>query len=161
MIVLIYVSTGIALVMAIIAFKFRIKETQRPVNAKSLILPPVFMSTGAFMFVFPPFRITGYEFLEAVTVGMLFSILLIKTSKFEVKNNQIYMQRSKAFMYILVGILIIRLIAKIILGATLNLGVLSGMFFILAFGMIVPWRLTMYLQYKKIKEEYLSTSKLA
>ena len=99
--------------------------------------------------------------MEAVTVGMLFSILLIKTSKFEVKNNQIYMQRSKAFIFILVGLLIIRLIAKIILGATLNIGVLSGMFFILAFGMIVPWRLVMYLQYKKIKEEYISNGKLA
>ena len=65
MIFLIYVSTGIALIMAIVAFKFRMKETQRPVNAKNIILPPIFMSTGALMFVFPYFRLTGYEFLEA------------------------------------------------------------------------------------------------
>lgn len=157
---MIYVSTGIALIMAILAFKFRMQETQRPVNAKNIILPPVFMSTGAFMFFFPLFRITGYEFVEAMTVGMLFSILLIKTSKFEVKNNQIYMQRSKAFIFILVGLLLVRLIAKLILGTTLEIGVLSGMFFILAFSMIVPWRLAMYIQYRKIKAEYICNGKM-
>lgn len=147
--------------MALVVFKFRLKETQRPVNVKNIILPPIFMSSGALMFVFPPFRITGYEFVEAITVGMLFSILLIKTSKFEVKDNHIYMQRSKAFIFILVGLLIVRLIAKLILGTKLEIGVLSGMFFILAFGMIVPWRLVMYLQYKKIKEKYSSDGELA
>ena len=45
--------------MAIVAFKFRMKETQRPVNVKSIILPPIFMSTGAFMFVFPPISNNG------------------------------------------------------------------------------------------------------
>ncbi len=161
MIFLIYVSTGIALIMAIVAFKFRMKETQRPVNAKNIILPPIFMSTGALMFIFPYFRLTGYEFLEAISVGMLFSILLIKTSKFEVKDNQIYMQRSKAFIFILVVLLFVRLIAKLILGTTIEIGVLSGMFFILAFGMIAPWRLVMYFQYKKIKAEYLNNGKPA
>ena len=92
---------------------------------------------------------------------MLFSILLIKTSKFEVKDNQIFMQRSKAFIFILIGLLLIRLIAKIILGTTFEIGVLSGMFFILAFGMIAPWRLVMYLQYKKIKAEDISGKNLA
>ena len=82
-------------------------------------------------------------------------------SKFEVKENQIYMQRSKAFMFILVGLLLVRLVAKIILGTTLELGTLSGMFFILAFGMIVPWRLAMYFQYKKLKEQYVSNGKMA
>lgn len=161
MIFLIYVSTGIALFMALVAFKFRMKETQRPVNAKNIILPPVFMSTGAMMFVFPYFRVTGYEFLEAVTVGMLFSILLIRTSKFEVKQNQIFMQRSKAFIFILVVLLLVRLIAKLILGTTIEIGQLSGMFFILAFGMILPWRLVMYFQYKKLKEEFIKNGKPA
>lgn len=161
MIFLIYVSMGIALLMAIVVFKYRIKETQRPVNVKSILLPPIFMSTGALMFVIPSFRLTGYELIEAITAGMLFSILLIKTSKFEVKDNQIYMQRSKAFIFILVGLVLVRLIAKLILGTELEISVLSGMFFILAFAMIVPWRLVMYLQYKKVKEKYFSNRELA
>lgn len=161
MIFLIYVSTGIALIMAFIAFKFRLRETQRPVSAKNIILPPIFMSTGALMFIFEPFRITGYEFLEAVTVGILFSIFLIKTSKFEVKNDQIYMQRSKAFIFILVILLLVRLIAKLILGTTIEFGPLSGMFFVLAFGMIAPWRFVMYFQYKKLKEAFINKGRPA
>lgn len=158
---MIFVSTAIAIMMAIVVFKFRMTETKRPVNAKKIILPPIFMSTGASMFLFPAFQLTSYELIEAISVGMLFSILLIKTSKFEVKENQIFLQRSKAFIFILVGLLIVRLIAKIILGRSLNIGVLSGMFFMLAFGMIVPWRIVMYFQYKKIKEEYFNNRKMA
>lgn len=156
---MIVVSTGIAIVMAIVVYKFRMTETKRPVNAKKIIMPPIFMSTGALMFIFPIFRITSYEFMEALTVGMLFSILLIKTSKFEVRENQIYIQRSKAFMFILIGLLLARLLAKVILGMSLDFGVLSGMFFIVAVGMIVPWRIAMYLQFRKVKEGHVAIGK--
>ena len=81
---------------------------------------------------------------------MLFSILLIKTSKFEIRENEIYLKRSKAFIYILVGLLIVRLGLKSVLSTTIDFGELSGMFFLLAFSMIVPWRIAMYLDYKKL-----------
>jgi membrane protein CcdC involved in cytochrome C biogenesis len=90
------------------------------------------------------------EIIEVVILGMLFSILLIKTSKFEIRENEIYLKRSKAFIYILVGLLIVRLALKSILSTTIDFGELSGMFFLLAFSMIVPWRVAMYLDYKKL-----------
>jgi membrane protein CcdC involved in cytochrome C biogenesis len=105
------------------------------------------------MFIFPFFRVTLGELLEALTVGMLFSILLIKTSKFEIRDNDIYLKRSKAFAFILIGLLIIRIVAKSILSTTIDYGALSGMFWILAFGMIVPWRIAMYIQYRKLYQE--------
>ncbi|MBT2618072.1 MULTISPECIES: CcdC family protein [unclassified Bacillus (in: firmicutes)] len=148
---MIYISTGIAIVMAIGVFILRMKETEKPVNEKKIILPPLFMSTGALMFIFPMFRVTRYELLEALVAGMLFSILLIKTSKFEVRDEKIYILRSKAFIFILIGLMVIRLVAKLMLGSTIEIGVLSGMFFLLAFAMIVPWRIAMLYQYKKVK----------
>ncbi|SIC05782.1 Membrane protein involved in cytochrome C biogenesis [Mycobacteroides abscessus subsp. abscessus] len=48
--------------------------------------------------------------------------------------------------------------AKLILSSTIDVGQLSGMFWILAFGMIVPWRIAMYLNYKKIYNELNGTS---
>lgn len=102
------------------------------------------------MFLHPYFRVTAVEILEAVTVGMLFSILLIKTSKFELREEAIYLKRSKAFGFILIVLLLIRLLFKSFLSQSIDVGELSGMFWILAFGMIVPWRLAMYLQYKKL-----------
>ncbi|WP_019242179.1 MULTISPECIES: CcdC family protein [Bacillus] len=156
---MIYISTAIAVLMAFTVLFIRMKASKKPASVKKIILPPVFMSTGALMFIFPFFRVTGMEILEAITVGMLFSIFLIKTSKFEIKDNEIYLKRSKAFIFILLGLLIIRLIAKVILSSSIDVGQLSGMFWILAFGMIVPWRIAMYFQFKKIHKELHFLSK--
>ena len=108
------------------------------------------MSTGALMYIFPEFRLTPLEILESVVVGMLFSILLIKTSKFEIKDQDIYLKRSRAFVFILIGLLVVRIVAKLILSSSIDYGELSGMFFLLAFSMIVPWRIAMYRNYQKV-----------
>ena len=136
--------------MGILALFVRMKAAKKPTNALKIILPPVFMSSGALMYVVPQFRLTGMEILEVVILGMLFSIMLIKTSKFEIRENEIFLKRSKAFIYILVGLLVVRIGLKTILSATIDYGELSGMFFLLAFSMIVPWRVAMYLDYKKL-----------
>lgn len=105
------------------------------------------------MFIFPMFRVHFLQVIEALTVGMLFSILLIKTSKFEIRDQQIYLKRSKAFVFILIGLLAIRVAAKLVLSSSIDVGELSGMFWILAFGMIVPWRVAMYREYRKLEKE--------
>jgi membrane protein CcdC involved in cytochrome C biogenesis len=144
------VSSIGAVFMGFFVLFVRMKAAKKPANVKKIILPPVFMSSGALMYVVPEFRLTPMEILEAVIVGMLFSILLIKTSKFEVRDNDIYLKRSKAFVFILVGLLVVRLVAKSILSSTIDFGQLSGMFFLLAFSMIVPWRIAMYQSYMKL-----------
>lgn len=142
-----------AVFMAIFAMVVRMKAAKKPVSAKKIILPPIFMSTGALMFIFPVFRVTPIEIVEAVTVGLIFSTLLIKTSKFEIRDNEVYLQPSKAFIYILVGLLVIRIIAKLVLSSTIDIGQLGGMFWILAFGMIVPWRIAMFINFKKLQQQ--------
>lgn len=150
---MIIISSVIAAAMAISVMIVRIKSSDKPASPKKIILPPIFMSTGALMFLFPIFRVTGGEFLEAITLGVIFSIFLIKTSKFEIKNNEIYLKRSKAFVFILIGLLVIRIAMKSILSTTIDYGALSGMFWILAFGMIVPWRIAMFMSYRKLANE--------
>jgi len=141
-----------ALMMAIFAIFVRMKAAKKPTSVKKIILPPIFMSTGFLMFLVPMFWVTFAEIAEALLVGMLFSILLIKTSKFEIRDNQIYLQRSKAFMFILFGLLFVRLVLKSVLGQYISFGETSGMFFILAFGMILPWRVAMLFSYKKLQK---------
>ncbi|MBT2575167.1 DUF1453 family protein [Bacillus sp. ISL-51] len=150
---MIIISSVIAAAMAIAVMIVRIKSSDKPASPKKIILPPIFMSTGALMFFIPFFRVTGEEFLEAITLGVIFSIFLIKTSKFEIKNNEIYLKRSKAFVFILIGLLVIRIAMKSILSTTIDYGALSGMFWILAFGMIVPWRIAMFVSYRKLSNE--------
>lgn len=150
---MILISSIIAVCMAVAVMFIRIKSSAKPATAKKIILPPIFMSTGALMFFVPMFRVTGAEFLEAITVGMFFSIFLIKTSKFEIRGNDIYLKRSKAFVFILIGLLVLRIGMKTILSSSIDYGSLSGMFWILAFGMIVPWRVAMYLSFRKLSKQ--------
>ncbi|WP_420038599.1 CcdC family protein [Parageobacillus thermoglucosidasius] len=144
-------SSIIAVFMALLILFVRMKASKKPTNAKKIILPPIFMSTGALMFIDPVFRVTKGELIEAVVLGLFFSIFLIKTSKFEIKNGAIYLKRSKAFIFILVGLLAIRIGLKSYLGRTIDYRQLSGMFYLLAFSMIVPWRIAMYVMYKKLE----------
>lgn len=146
-------STVLALFMGTLALVVRSKAANRPVTIKKIVLPPLFMSTGALMFIFKEFRVPPVQILEAVIVGMLFSIILIKTTNFEFRNEDVFMKRSKAFVFILLGLLIIRLVAKLVLSSTIDIGELGGMFWILAFGMIVPWRIAMLIKFNKLTKE--------
>lgn len=152
---LLYLTLIIPILMAVAVLIIRMKVAKKPVNRKKIILPPIFMSTGALMFLHPYFRVTPIEILEALCLGMLFSVLLIKTTRFEIRENEIYIKRSKAFAFILIGLLIARIILKLIVTATVDIGETGGMFWILAFGMIVPWRIAMLIQYTKIEKQML------
>lgn len=145
-------SVGAAL-MAILVLFVRLKAAKKPASVKKIVLPPIFMSTGAIMYILPEFRLTPMEIVEAVIVGMLFSIFLIKTSKFEIQGKDIYLKRSKAFVFILIGLLVIRIVMKSILSTTIDYQQLGGMFFLLAYSMIVPWRIAMYTNYKKLEHQ--------
>lgn len=148
---LIIASTVIFIIMTTFVYTMRAKSANKPVRAKKIILPPLFMSSGALMFYFEEFQVPWLQVAEACVVGLLFSLLLIKTTKFELKDREIYLQRSKAFLFILFGLLILRLAGKIILSNTIDMGELGGMFFILAFSMILPWRIGMLVKFKKLK----------
>ena len=145
-------SIVVAFLMGIGVIIVRMKAQQYPVNEKKIILPPFFMATGALMYVVPYFRLTGMEIIECIVLGVLFSTILIWTSRFETSGSEVYMKRSKAFPIILISLLLIRTIMKIFISNKIDPGEIGGMFFLLAFCMIVPWRLAMLYQYKKVKK---------
>lgn len=139
--------------MATTMIVIRAKVAKKPTSAKRIILPPILMSTGALMFIFPEFRVEPIQILEAFFVGMFFSIFLIKSTKFEIRNNQIYLIPSKLFIFILFGLLIIRLVIKLIIGSTISFGETSGLFFLLALGMMITWRAAMLIKYYQLKNK--------
>ncbi|MFD1030656.1 CcdC family protein [Metaplanococcus flavidus] len=150
------ITTVGAIIMGVLAMFVRSRAAKKPASVKKILLPPLFMSTGALMFIFPFFRVAPAQIAEALAAGIVFSIVLIWTSKFEVKKGEIYLKQSKAFLYILIGLLLVRIAAKVILSSTIDVGELAGMFWILAFGMIIPWRIAMYYQYKNLQEKHKS-----
>lgn len=149
----IILSTLGAACMATLMIFIRLKSAKKPASVKKIILPPIFMSTGAFMFVIPEFRIEWNQVLEALVVGFVFSILLIIGSKFKIKENDIYLIPSKSFIYILFGLLIVRIILKLAFSGSISLYETSGMFFLLAFGMIISWRIAMLIKFKKLEKQ--------
>lgn len=148
-------STLGALFMGIFVMFMRIKGQKKPVNAKKILIPPMAMSSGALMFIFEEFRISFLQVAEASFVGLLFSTLLIATSKFEVRDNEIYLKRSKMFFFILIALLVIRVVWKTVLTNSLNVGELGGMFWTLAFSMLWPWRIAMLIKYKRIQKSHI------
>ncbi|WP_047981175.1 CcdC family protein [Ornithinibacillus contaminans] len=146
-------STVVAFLMALTMIFVRLKASKKPATVKTIILPPLFMSTGALMFLFPEFRLEWMQVLEALSIGVIFSIFLIITSRFEIRRNEIYLIPSKAFVFILFGLLFVRIILKLIIGSTITLGETSGMFFLLAFGMLGTWRIAMLYKYKRLEKQ--------
>ncbi|AXH99141.1 cytochrome c biogenesis protein CcdC [Sporosarcina sp. PTS2304] len=145
-------STVIFIVMTTFVYTMRAKAANQPIQAKKIILPPLFMSTGMLMFLFDEFQVPWIQVAEASFVGLVFSTFLIYTTRFEMKEDGIYLQKSKAFLVILLGLLVIRMIGKIVLSNTIDVGELGGMFFILAFSMILPWRVGMLVKYKQLEK---------
>lgn len=131
----------------------RLRASNRPTNARKILIPPIGMSTGFLMFVAPQCHVSWLDFFEALLVGAVFSILLVKTSKFEIRNEHIYLKRSKAFAFVLIGLLIIRVIIKIYVEQSISYAQTGALFFTLAFGMILPWRIAMFIMYKRLEKK--------
>lgn len=140
---LIVASTVVAFGMAILMMFVRMKAAKRPLTAKRILLPPLFMSSGMWMFIIPAFRLSMLQIIEVMLIGIFFSIFLIKTTKFKVKNNEVYLIPSRAFIIILLSLLLVRIMIKLIIGSVISFGETSGMFYLLALSMIITWRLAM------------------
>jgi membrane protein CcdC involved in cytochrome C biogenesis len=145
-----------AFIMALTVIFVRIKAADKPTNAKKILIPPLGMSTGFLMFLYPPVHIPWSWAIASFLVGALFlSIPLIQTSKFEIIDGQVYLKRSRAFIYILLILFVIRMSLHTYIEHFISYYQTASLFFILAFGMLLPWRIAMYIQYKKL----LSTEK--
>ncbi|MBC1473162.1 DUF1453 family protein [Listeria grandensis] len=153
-------SIIITLVFGVGVILIRMKASKEPATVKKIIIPPIMMSTGALMFVIPYFRVSPAGILEAVLMGFVFSLILIWTTRFEIKHKYVFIKRTKSFPVILLSLLLIRLGIKYWISGSVDVGELSGMFWILAFAMIVPWRIAMYFQYKNVAGKLEQTEEI-
>jgi membrane protein CcdC involved in cytochrome C biogenesis len=130
---------------------WRVRETQRPVSARSIVLPPLLMSTGFCMFLRPEFRVSWVWAAAAFVVGALvLSYPLLRTSRLALEGDTVVMRRSRAFLLILIGLVAVRFVLRDYLGQVLPVAQTAAVFFILAFGMIVRWRAWMLVEYRRL-----------
>ena len=105
------------------------------------------------MFVVPAFRIPWSWGVGAFLAGFLIlSYPLVRSSTLVRKGDTVFLQRSGTFVPVLLGLLILRLVLHEYVEHLLPTGPTAGLFFVLAFGMIVRWRGSMLLEYRALAE---------
>lgn len=118
---------------------------------KKVIIPPLGMASGFSMFLVPMFRVPWLWALGAFLIGAsLLAYPLIRTSRLTREGEAIMMRRSKAFFGVMAVLALIRLAAKNYVNKVISLEQTAGLFFVLAFGMIVSWRISMLLEYRRL-----------
>ncbi|MDQ0196187.1 CcdC family protein [Paenibacillus wynnii] len=141
-------STLGAVFMALMVIFIRLKASARPVTIRKIWIPPLGMSTGFAMFVAPQVRFPLWWAVIAFVIGwFIFAYPLIRSTTFEQREGEVYAQRSKSFAFILLGLLLVRTLLHEFINRYISVPQSGGLFFILAFGMIVHWRLFMYKRY--------------
>ena len=137
---------GLAGVMA-----WRVREGRTAVTVRKIVIPPLGMSTGFCMFLLPAFRVPWTWALIAFLAGaILLAWPLVATSRLIRDGDAIMMHRSGAFFAVIVVLALIRFLARSYLDSVMSLEQTGGLFFILAFGMIVRWRVRMLMEFRAL-----------
>ncbi|MFO0592638.1 MAG: cytochrome c biogenesis protein CcdC [Polyangiaceae bacterium] len=137
---------------AVLVWRFR--ETATPVTARKIVVPPLGMSTGFCMFLAPQTRVPFLWAVVSLLVGALvFSIPMARTSRLTRKGDGIVMERSRAFLWILLGLVIARFALRAYVEQYVTPVQTGALFYLLAFGMIARWRFSMLLQYLRLQRE--------
>jgi membrane protein CcdC involved in cytochrome C biogenesis len=141
----------VSLAGAAVVLTWRFKETSSPVTVRALIIPPIAMSTGLCMFIAPQTRVPLTWALGALALGaFVFSWPLARSSTLTRQGDQFLMKRSKAFIWILLGLLAARFALRSWIEQYVTQLQTGALFFLLAFGAIVRWRVSLLLQYRKL-----------
>ena len=130
---------------------WRLREARSAVSLKKIVIPPLGMATGFSMFFVPEFRVpwewAGLAFLLGAAV-LAWPLLL--TTRLELRGDTVMMKRSSAFLAVLLVLAAIRFFARGYFNTFFDEKQTAGLFFILAFGMIVCWRAKLLFEFRRL-----------
>jgi membrane protein CcdC involved in cytochrome C biogenesis len=130
---------------------WRVREARGAVSIRKIVIPPLGMATGFAMFIVPAFRIPWIWGAIAFLIGAVaLAYPLLLTSRLVRQGDVVMMERSNAFFTVILALAAIRLLARGYFDQLLTVQQTGALFFVLAFGMIVRWRLQMFLEYRKL-----------
>jgi len=144
---------------AIAVMVWRVRESRTAVSAKKIIIPPLGMATGFVMFLMPRFRVP-WSWAAVAFVGGAVGLAypLLRTSRLVRNGETVMAQRSHAFFAVIIVLAGIRVAARSYLDTVLSVPQTAGLFFVLAFGMILRWRTQMFFQYRALTKGPRSSS---
>jgi membrane protein CcdC involved in cytochrome C biogenesis len=113
------------------------------------------MATGFSMFFVPAFRIPWAWAGAAFLIGLVaLSPPLLLTTRLIRVGSAIMMKRSSAFLAVLFILAAVRFLARGYFDTILTVQQSAGLFFILAFGMIVCWRAKLLIDFRRLTAQY-------
>jgi membrane protein CcdC involved in cytochrome C biogenesis len=140
------------LIGAAAVIAWRLRETSTPVSTPKIVAPPLGMSTGLAMFLAPAARVPWLWAATAFLLGaVVFSIPVARTSRLVRRGDVVLMQRSKAFLAILLGLVALRFALRSYVEHLVSPAQTAGLMFLLAFGMILRWRVGMLIAYRRLR----------
>ena len=146
------VASAVGSLMGMLAvLAWRVREGRTAVTIRKILIPPMGMATGFSMFVMPGFRVPWSWAAGAFLVGALaLAYPLLLTSRLERSGDTVMMKRSGAFFAVVIVLAAIRFLARGYLDTILSVEQTGALFFVLAFGMILRWRLAMFFEYRAL-----------
>jgi membrane protein CcdC involved in cytochrome C biogenesis len=112
------------------------------------------MATGFCMFFVPAFRIPWAWAVVAFLVGYVaLAWPLLLTTRLVREGDAVMMKRSSAFLAVIFVLAAIRFFARGYFDKLLTGQQTAALFFILAFGMIVRWRTSLLIDFRKLTTE--------
>lgn len=143
---------------AIVVIMWRLREARTAVSLRKIIIPPLGMATGFSMFVDSAFRVPwSWAALAFLTGAVVLAWPLLLTTRLEREGETVRMRRSSAFLAVILVLAAIRILARGYFDTILTTQQTAGIFFILAFGMIVIWRAKMLVDFRRLTAD-LETS---
>ena len=134
---------------------WRLREARSAVSLKKILIPPMGMATGFSMFVVPAFRVPwAWAGLAFVIGAVALAWPLLLTTRLERQGEAIMMKRSSAFLVVILVLAVIRFAARGYFDTILTTQQTAGVFFILAFGMIVIWRAKMLMDFRRLTADF-------
>ena len=130
---------------------WRLREARSPVSLQKIVIPPLGMATGFSMFLVPAFRVPWAWAGSAFAIGAVaLAYPLLATTRLVRQGDSITMQRSTAFISVILVLAAVRLLARGYLDTVFSAQQSGALLFVLAFGMILRWRMWMLKQYRSL-----------
>jgi membrane protein CcdC involved in cytochrome C biogenesis len=147
-------SILVSLAGLVAVMTWRLREVRTAVSMRKIVIPPLGMATGFSMFFVPAFRIPWTWAAIAFLIGAFVLVYpLLLTTRLIRQGDAIMMKRSSAFLAVLFVLAAIRFLARGYFDTIVTPQQSAGLFFVLAFGMIVRWRAKMLVDFKKLTAE--------
>ncbi|WP_419875160.1 CcdC family protein [Candidatus Pristimantibacillus sp. PTI5] len=136
----------------------RTRSMYRPIrgNGIRLLVPLLFMLPALSLIFNSNVHEPAWAFGAAFGLGILFSLPLIWTTNYEVReDNLVYAKKNWGFVAVFIGIVFLRFALRQELSDIDPQGK-TALFLLVAFGYIIPWRTVSFIKFRRVVNQSYS-----